>query len=98
MIPGIGSDLGCSTFQNPRKRGKFFFCPGLIPCHVGFVPLRLFALRSADCDYKMLLSGFTILDLSSSMAHGLPNAMQHAASCPRRVLVGTGYIHLHLPR
>lgn len=42
----------------------------------------------------MLLSGFTILDLSSSMAHGLPKAMQHAASCPEGVLVGTGYIHL----
>ena len=46
MIPGVGSDLGCSTFQHPRKRGKgtrllgtgpgsnFSLSPGLIPSPV----------------------------------------------------------------
>lgn len=90
MIPGFGSDLGCSTFQNPRTRGNSSFSPGLIPCHVGFVPLRLFELRSADCDYTNVAVWFCYFRFEQQ--HGARPAKSNAACSvlSRRVFGGYG--------
>ena len=46
--------------KNPGSVGNFSFSPGVIPCHVGFVPLRLFGLRSAECDYTNVAVWFLL--------------------------------------
>lgn len=91
MIAGFGSDLGCSTFQKRRKRGKCFFfsrrhsLPRWI-CSFEAVWIAVSGVRLHKCCCLV----FTILVLKQQHAHGLPEAMQHAASCPEGFFGGYG--------